>query len=115
MEERRKFIRKKISRPIRVAESIGGRDLGYLVDISPEGLLILGNRPVEGNTVYRLAFKWPAGEDDAVIELGVESLWCDACDNAQQFWTGFQIIDISNENRDRIADFLGQGVHATDH
>jgi len=79
------------------------RDFGRLVNISEEGLMILTFEPVAENSIFQLSLAFCDNEDACdPIEIGVECLWCSQGNNEGQFWAGFYIIDISEQDQERI-------------
>jgi hypothetical protein len=106
--EMRKHVRQDVPGVVCVTDRQAKRKIGRLVNISEEGLMILTDEPVAENAVFQLHLEFcnQEGESDP-IEIGVESLWCKQGSNENQFWAGFYIIDISEQNQDRIRSMIG--------
>lgn len=82
-------------------ETIGG-----LVNISAGGLMLVSESSIELNKLYRFEIQLPTTDtEQTTIELGADSLWTNQSDNGEYFWTGFQIIDISDANQEIIQQF----------
>lgn len=108
MEERRKHPRKKVSQPVAVIDQDRAQTLGYLVDLSISGFMLLTPRPVETNRVFQLTLALPAECGGQTIRLGAESLWRENSNDPGKYWAGFQIIDISPENGQRIQKLIDE-------
>jgi len=101
--EMRKQVRVDVSGVVRVTSRQDNSEFGQLVNISEEGLMILTTEPITENAIFQLTLEFTddAGHIDPV-EIGVESLWCHKGNNDDQFWAGFYIIDISEQDQERI-------------
>jgi c-di-GMP-binding flagellar brake protein YcgR len=101
-QERRKHPRTKVSSVIRVLERDQEVQLGQLVDLSLDGMMLLANDAVQANRVFRMRLEFPDGFDMDPIQFGAESMWVEDSHDVNSHWAGFQIIDISPENADKI-------------
>ena len=101
--EMRRKVRVDVPGVVCVTDRQVNREFGQLVNISEEGLMILTSEPVAENSVFQLSLGFcnKAGDSDPV-EIGVECLWCNQSNNEGKFWAGFYIIDISEQNQERI-------------
>ncbi len=80
---------------------------GQLVNISEEGMMILISEPVAENTVFQLSLGFCNKDGDVEpIEIGVECLWCNQSTTDGQFWAGFYVIDISEQDQEKIRRLL---------
>jgi hypothetical protein len=98
MQEKRKLPRTDADANIHVHDVNTGRQLGRMVNLSDEGMMLIGREPVERNLVFQLelALESPhRGHKN--LHCGVESLWSSKADQSGHYWTGFRIIDISLE------------------
>lgn len=105
--EMRKKVRVDVPGVVCVTERRTNRRFGQLVNISEEGMMILTSEAVAENTILQLSLGFcnNDGESDP-IDIGVECLWCHESNNRDQFWAGFYIIDISDQDQDRIRRLL---------
>lgn len=107
MQEKRKSARKKPDCTLEVFDINTQQSLGYLVDISVVGLMLMRKQALEVNAIYQLGIKLPDEiNGDNIIIAGVDILWCEYTEELQQHWVGCQIIDISTENEERIQHFI---------
>lgn len=107
-QDMRVHSRVEVSEVIRVIDRQTGTDLGQLVNISEEGFMLLGSRPIAEDSILQLSLVFDAGESGASpILIGVESLWCHSSSDQTQYWSGFYIIDISDEDLERVRHLTG--------
>ena len=75
-----------------------GKHIGNLLNISTGGLMLLGNNPIELDKLYQLEIRLASPINGlSTIQLGADSLWSNPSSDGSSFWTGFQIIDISDD------------------
>ncbi len=103
IQEMRGHNRVEVSEVIHVTDRQTGETLGQLVNISEEGFMLLGTKPVSEDSIFQLSLDFGTeSENTSPILIGVESLWCHASGDQAQFWSGFYIIDISDEDLERV-------------
>ena len=108
IQEMRNHNRVEISEVIRVINRQTGADLGQLVNISEEGFMLLGSQSVPEDSIFQLALEFESGNNNtAPILIGVECLWCHSSSDQTQYWAGFYIIDISDEDLERVRHLTG--------
>ena len=102
----RREQRFQVSRVIRAINRATGDEVGRIVNISTDGIMLLGGMPVEENSILELILAF--GEHGTeTIALGVESLWCRSNDDHSQFWSGHYIIDVSAQDLERLLMLAG--------
>lgn len=107
-KEQRKSDRKKISGSMTVRDINRDRITGQLVDISADGLMLLGDAQLAIGGMYQFDIDLPEEiNGHSVLHLGVECLWCRNADDPEHFWAGFHIIDISGEDQETLNDLIG--------
>lgn len=95
-DERRSAPRKPASIPIEVTDSISGKGIGRIGNLSRTGMMLICHHPLRDDALYQLRFQLPNthGPTDE-IEAGVHTMWTDqAATNGYQ-WSGLRIISIS--------------------
>ena len=100
-EEMRKSERIDVTEVVRVIDKPSGEEIGQLVNISEEGIMIMGSQPIAENSIMQLSLVYG---DAPEMSIGVESLWSQSGSEDTNYWTGFYIIDISEEDQQRIRD-----------
>ncbi|HET7779314.1 MAG TPA: PilZ domain-containing protein [Nevskia sp.] len=110
MAEQRRSRRKKAPQTIPVTNSITGEAIGFVGNLSIDGMLLIANRALPDNALFQFTFELPGhgGSADRRLEIGVHEQWSEPASIPGQFWAGFRIIDI--DPQDRIA--LGAWVNA---
>jgi hypothetical protein len=99
----RKHERVEVSRPITATDRHTGNVIGQLVNFSDSGIMLMSSKPVAADCVRQLSLSVDSGKgQEEPIHLGVESLWSHASDDNSCHWTGFIIIDISEQNLERL-------------
>ena len=97
----RRSQRLQVSGTIRAIDRRTRDEVGKIVNISADGIMLLGEQPVEENSILELVLVYgEAGTE--TIAVGVESLWCHSSDDQRRFWSGHYIIDISEPDLERL-------------
>ncbi len=90
----RALHRHPISGDVDVYDSLRDVYLGRLVNIHTQGLMLVGDVPLEEDRLYELDMHIPdANNGKQVLRIGVDCLWTRAADQNGKHWTGFSIID----------------------
>ncbi len=107
MREKRRLPRTVADTNILVHDVNTGRPLGRVVNLSGEGMMLIGPEPVESNLVFQLelALESPHRGHKS-LRCGVESLWNSKAHQSGHYWTGFHIIDISPETTEIIESLV---------
>jgi hypothetical protein len=100
-DDMRRNQRFQVSHVIRAVNRQTGNEVGRIVNISADGIMLLGDRPIEENSILELILSFGDRGTDT-IALGVENLWCHSNDDHSQFWSGYCIIDISQQDMERL-------------
>lgn len=96
MQEQRRLPRKRATNSITVRDLNTDRPLGRIVNLTSEGIMLIGPVPVESNLVFQLELNLPMPHlGRSSLQLGAESLWCSDASEPDNYWAGFRIIDIS--------------------
>ncbi len=91
--DRRKKERKLLTFFSRVIDNTNGRLLGYLVDMSANGALIVGNLALKVNSEFALRFDLP--EDYAEKQqllLTMKVIWCQPDPDPELYRTGLKLV-----------------------
>ena len=98
MAEKRKFPRKDLIFYSRVSDGKGGRVLGYLLNITPEGAMILSEKPLEVNWEVELHIELPDDLSDLrEMVIPARSRWCQPDINPEFYDTGFAFLKTSEK------------------
>jgi hypothetical protein len=83
--------------------------LGHVVDITPEGLMLISDQPIESGKKFNLEIRWnePEGESRK-IQFEAESRWSKQDVNADFYDTGLMITQGASEAFVPIQDMIDQ-------
>ncbi len=99
MNEQRRHPRKIANEVLEVFDQITGAQLGKVVNISAEGLMLLSNEFISTGSVYQLDLKLPRLiKKHSHISFGAEAVWSMDAAQPDSYWTGFRMIDISENS-----------------
>lgn len=106
-KNRRKVPRQYLVFYLRVFDWLTGKVLGHLVNISPEGVMLLSDSAIPVNEVYRLRMQLPSEVSEVgEIVFNAESRWCKPDGNPDFYVTGFQIQDLKEEQKNDILKLI---------
>ena len=106
MHEKRKVPRKRAPEKITVYDQATENAIGQVVNLSTGGMLLISDHPIPVESVFQFRVALPGPIEGAVsLNFGAESLWDSPAMDENYYWTGFQIIDIS-ESDSRILEIL---------
>lgn len=101
--ERRKLKRRHIMFYSRVFDRRTGEFIGYLGNMTPEGLMIISDEPITADQPFSLRIDLP--EDiypKLVLAFDAHSVWCEPDIDPHFYNTGFRLSNISQEDIDLI-------------
>jgi hypothetical protein len=95
MENRRAHDRKYLTYFSRVVDRNTGRMLGYLVDLTTGGALLVGNIPLRVNEVFDVRIDLPDGfTSQAQMEIQVKVVWVQPDIDPEFYRTGLQLVNV---------------------
>ena len=98
-EERRKFKRRYLMYYSRIFNRKNGSVIGYLVDITPEGAMIISEEPIKPGENFRLRMDLPEDiSTKASLDFEARSVWCKPDIDPHFYGTGFQISGLKDED-----------------
>jgi hypothetical protein len=103
MEERRKTKRRHLLYYGRVYDETAQKLLGYLVDITESGFMLLGDEPFPVGETRR--FKLEITEDVGkrpYINFSAKSIWCEPDIDPSHSNTGFEITEIKPGDKELV-------------
>jgi hypothetical protein len=105
----RKHPRFDLKQPLRVVDTLSGDDMGMLVNVSQEGMMLLGDKPIVSDGVYQVSIPLKSiPKEDISLSIGVECLWTNDADIEGKNWSGFRIIDISAHEQSMLNHMIEQ-------
>lgn len=108
MNEQRKNERRKLMAFTPVYDSQHKALLGYLGDLSREGAMLVGEKPMEVNTEMTLMIDFPATPELPArrVIIPVRVAWCRQEKGTQYFNTGVEFLEINEQNKTIIEAIL---------
>lgn len=109
---RRKHPRHALRDTVIVLDQSTGEPVGTVANLSLEGLMLVNNKPLHADSLYQLCLQVPEGlmpgQPAWEIRMGVDCLWNSPAENvtAATYWSGCQIIDISDTDFARIQQLI---------
>ena len=95
MDERRREERKFLTYFSRVIDRNSGHMLGYLVDMTTGGAMLVGNIPLKLQEVFDVSVDLPDGfADQKELDLVVRAVWSQPDTDPEFFRTGLQLVKI---------------------
>ena len=102
-EDRRQFKRKHLFFYTRVFESKEGVLLGHLENITPLGLMVISEKPIELQKDFSLRIDLPEYEYNRThLDLHGRSVWSEPDVDPSFFTTGFQLFDVPEDDAEII-------------
>jgi hypothetical protein len=93
--DRRKENRRYLTYFSRVIDRETGHTLGYLVDLTTGGALLVGNLPLKTNTIFQLRIDLPEGIfDKEQLDVKARAVWNQPDSDPEFYRTGLQLVDI---------------------
>jgi hypothetical protein len=96
MEEHRKSTRKIANEVLEVTDQITSMQIGRVVNISSDGLMILSEEPMLAGSVLKMNMTLPFG--DSKVSFQAEVVWSSEATQPDSYWSGLHITEISPEN-----------------
>jgi len=107
MQEKRKLKRRHLMYYLRVFEKNTDTLLGYLVDITPEGIMIMSESPVEKGMVFHLRMQLDTElTDKKYLDFDARSLWCRNDLNPDFYDAGFELVNVSYKDFRSIEEII---------
>jgi len=103
VKERRKFKRRLLVYNMEVFDSDTSEPLGRMVDITPEGLLVVSVNPITTGVTLNLYVELPSDIFGATrVNFTAVVRWCSHDINPDLFDTGLEFTQIADENMENI-------------
>jgi hypothetical protein len=99
MRERRKQPRKQLMSYTQVFDLYGGNLLGYLGDMNLLGVMVIGEKPLQTNTLLTLAIELPELKEVTATRMTIPArvAWCEQDLSPDYFDIGFEFQGLQKE------------------
>jgi PilZ domain len=107
MDERRKIKRRHLLYYGRIYDDTAQKLLGYLVDITESGFMLLSDEPFPTGETRR--FKLEVTEDVGkrpYINFTAKSIWCEPDIDPSHFDVGYEIAEIKPEDKELVLTII---------
>lgn len=102
--EKRRKTRAEVDQTIEVKNTLLDVPIGRVVNVSEDGFMLIGQGEIKENCLYQLSFSFTQAVNNVYhLSLGAECLWVNETDAGEQYWAGFQVIDISESDMEVFA------------
>ena len=108
-QDTRRAPRRQVADLVPVTDLMRGSVVGRLGNVSETGMLMLASQPLRDDALYQLRFPLPLGDGRSeAIDVGVHLLWSEPAHAPGQSWTGFRLLTLSREHRQRLRTWIGE-------
>jgi len=109
MEDHRNLTRIKIAYYLRVFDEATDAMLGHVADITAQGMMVISERPIPVDTVFKLWMEVPS-DDQHRERVYIEALavWSRQDANPDFYDAGFRLIEPSREAIRKINELIDQ-------
>lgn len=111
--DQRRRQRKSVNSPAIVTDVITEHPIGRIGNLSGTGMLLISSSAPCSGAIYQMRLPLPSSDGDRApqyIEIGVQEQWHAQAAVAGQFWTGYRIIAINEEDIARLDAWLALAV-----
>lgn len=106
-DERRKLERVQLYYYLKVFDRDTDKVVGRLVDITPEGLMLICESKLKPDTAYRFYMTLPDGFDyKRHVEFDAVCRWCKPDVNQKYYDAGFHLTRIDRRDKTLILDLM---------
>jgi len=107
VNDRRKFKRRLLVYNLDVFDAKTNGPIGRMVDITPEGMMLVSARPVDINSVLHLSVELPSEIFHTNrVNFTAIAHWCRHDINPELFDTGLEFTDISDKNIETVVGLI---------
>lgn len=107
--ERRQYERNDLKYFARVYNRKLERLIGYLVNITPKGLMIVSEKPIDQGAIVGLRIALPESINDvAHLDLDAQCVWSKLDDESKFYKLGFKLRDIQSDQKESIDHIVRQ-------
>ncbi len=108
MEERRKLSRKYLMAFSSVLDNNSGMLLGYLCDLTLDGLMVISKVPKNAENEIELYIELPDTPKFSRKSLKIKTriIWCEADIDPRLYNVGFQFVNLAEEDKPIIEQMI---------
>ncbi|OGN95764.1 MAG: hypothetical protein A2Z71_08465 [Chloroflexi bacterium RBG_13_50_21] len=107
MQDRRKYPRKDLLLFANVYDSVSGKIVGTLLNITLDGAMVLSENRIDADNTMELHIKLPENfVQKNELVFTANSRWCGPDINPEFFDVGYQFANVSTEDRQIILTII---------
>ncbi|MGD9583876.1 MAG: PilZ domain-containing protein [Lysobacterales bacterium] len=107
MNDIRRNPRKPVDDHLAVQNTITSQPMGRIGNLSIDGLMLIQSRRPRDDALYQVSFPLPDAQGRSQpIEIGIHETWTEDASVPGQIWSGFEIIDIAEPDRERLRRYI---------
>jgi hypothetical protein len=107
LEEKRKFKRRNLVYNLEVFDTDTGEPIGRMVDITPEGLMLISHRSIKVDIVLHCELELPSEIlGSKRVSFSAQTRWCRHDINPELFDTGMQFLDIASTDIESVIGLI---------
>jgi len=108
MPEKRKTERVKAMIFTTVYDRDAKSLLGFLGDLTLEGAMVVGEKPVEPDRDITIQIEFTGSDDVPQARLNIRAYiaWCKKEENSSYYNTGFEFLDLNGRNRQIVESYV---------
>lgn len=103
----RRSARRPVADSLQVVDSISGKPLGRIGDLSGDGMLLVGHCSLPEQHVWQVRFPLP-GPGEHRIDVGIQCLWSVPATGEHNHWSGCHFISISPQDQELLDAWVAQ-------
>lgn len=104
--EARRQKRYSLTQTVQVYDTLTGKELGSLVNITNDGMMLVSAQRIEPNRIYQINLQLPKSiEGSESIDVVIDCLWSKPPSSQEVYWAGCVIID-ADEKANAIINAL---------
>ena len=107
MPDKRKLKRRHLIYYLRVTERGTGALVGFLVNITPQGIMIMSEEPIPEGKTFELQLLVPGETTQRrYLQFKARSLWCKKSVNTDFYDSGFELQNINVNEFSEIENII---------
>jgi len=109
MDEHRSLKRRHLVYYLKVSDTQSGQLIGNLVDLTPQGLMLMSESPIETGREFALEIHEPKNRiGNRKLLIKAKSLWCNNDVNADFYDTGFAVKHMPGDIFRELEDLVDE-------
>jgi len=109
MGGKRKLKRRHLIYYLKVVDRDTGELLGFLVDITTQGIMIMSERPIKTANIFHLQILLPSEDDEKkYLNFDARTKWCERSINTDFYDIGLELMNVNVDEFDAIEKIISE-------